>query len=405
MRSHRLTRFLHSCPPLQDASSRAQQLQNPASNSPALTPTTTKSAREALLRKIYAPALQVPKHSLAYYRLSQSGALWKQWHRPEDTSPYLALQRSSESFQRQLREIDELRGLVKTPLVELAKNEAVRYAWQSCALEMNPLSLEDAIAIDRRIEDAVFKGMKFRETSAQQLRDLRLPSPRKLLREKEEAYTPAQIAEVRNHIVVSRWVAERSTSPLFSHTAGLEDAEIRALLTILLEDTPSVRLYTYGWGPHLPVGEYRQYPIRVRSNALRVFPYHTEVPSLMSQFFRFRDSQHARSAHQSSPGAQHPLLLACHLKVYFLSVHPFPDGNGRAGRTLLQDYLLRQGYALPAIMKGAGMERRGEYCLRMVSEAEDHRPERLVGEVVAAVLGLLKEARAGGASMQKGLMR
>jgi Fic family protein len=79
----------------------------------------------------------------------------------------------------------------------------------------------------------------------------------------------------------------------------------------------------------------------VKSNRLRVFPCNLEIPALMKQFIRWRDEIHSKNA-------LHPLILACHSFIYFKSIHPFVDGNGRVGRTLMQDYMIRQGY-IPVI--------------------------------------------------------
>ena len=52
--------------------------------------------------------------------------------------------------------------------------------------------------------------------------------------------------------------------------------------------------------------------------------------------------------------AAHPLLRAAGFHAMFENIHPFMDGNGRAGRQLLNFVLLRNGYRPAAIKYDAG---------------------------------------------------
>lgn len=40
----------------------------------------------------------------------------------------------------------------------------------------------------------------------------------------------------------------------------------------------------------------------------------------------------------------HTLLIACRILSAFLHIHPFIDGNGRVGRSIMTLYLIRNGY-------------------------------------------------------------
>lgn len=117
-------------------------------------------------------------------------------------------------------------------------------------------------------------------------------------------------------------------------------------------------------------GGFRKAPIGVRSNPLRVFPYPDEVPALMKRFLQWRDEAHLGKE-------LHPIILACHLCLYFLHIHPFPDGNGRVGRLLMQDYLVRQGY-FPMVFRDV---ERTQY-LRMINDAQECEPEEFVATTV-----------------------
>ena len=171
------------------------------------------------------------------------------------------------------------------------------------------------------------------------------------------------MAELRNHIVVSRYLAEVGlTSP---NTAGIPISEIRHISRLMLQGTDAEDLYSYGWGKRLALGDFRFAPITVRSNPMRIFSYPPEVPALMERFIKWRDDCHTASQ-------LHPLILATQIFVYFCHIHPFPDGNGRVGRALMADFMVRQGY-LPVVFQNMD----GADYLRMVSDAQDKKPEEL----------------------------
>src|SRR5262249_1481206 len=119
---------------------------------------------------------------------------------------------------------------------------------------------------------------------------------------------------------------------------------------------------------------YRKAPISVRSNPLRIFPYHVEVPACMQRFFQWREKTHQE-------GKLHPLILACQTVVYFLHIHPFPDGNGRVSRMIMHDYMARQGY-VPVVMQAL---ERPDY-LKMISDAQDGKPDESVNRVLTTQL-------------------
>jgi Fic family protein len=141
------------------------------------------------------------------------------------------------------------------------------------------------------------------------------------------------VAEMRNHIVASQWIAERaSQSP---GTAGLSKDEVRAIAALMLRDSASALLYKHSRGDKINPGDYRRLPIQVRSNPLRIFAYPRELPTLVREFFAWQSAAHEQKS-------LHPLMLACHSTVYFLSIHLFIDGNGPTTRAFMQDYMIRQ---------------------------------------------------------------
>jgi len=72
------------------------------------------------------------------------------------------------------------------------------------------------------------------------------------------------------------------------------------------------------------------------------------------------------------------------MTLSFLHIHPFSDGNGRVGRTIMQDYMMRRGY-LPCLMQNLESQ---DY-LTMVSDAQDGRAKAFVSRVLTAQLEML----------------
>lgn len=142
--------------------------------------------------------------------------------------------------------------------------------------------------------------------------------------------------------------------------------------------------FRYSWGEKVRLGQYRKAPIGVRSKPLAIFPYHLEVPACMRRFFEWRTKAHQEKR-------LHLLSLACQLTVYFLSVNPFPDGNGRVSRMMMHDYVVRQGY-MPVVMQG--LERQ-DY-LRIISDARDGRPDEFVNRALTTQLEQLITFRTRG---------
>jgi len=45
-------------------------------------------------------------------------------------------------------------------------------------------------------------------------------------------------------------------------------------------------------------------------------------------------------------GILHPVLVACLMKLKFVSIHPFEDGNGRVSRVIMNYLLHKSGYPM-----------------------------------------------------------
>ncbi|KAK2050970.1 fic/DOC family protein [Colletotrichum caudatum] len=323
-----------------------------------------KSARQALLRKIYEPFSKLKKGSLEYDELAKSGKVWEDHFQPHD-SQRLGYKSLQQDYKGMLAEIDELRELMKPQVPELAKTLVAEYAHQSVSIEDNPLKIGDTIAVVDLLTSKLFAHIDIASIAADDLTQLALPQLR-------SGGDESVVNELKNHIVASQWIAESAAARL--GTPGMDEAEMRQLAAMTIKGTESEAIYAMAWGGSVPLGGYRKLPIAVKSNPLRVFPYPAEVPACVNRFFNWRDSQH----HSKEI---HPLILACQMTAYFVHIHPFPDGNGRVSRMLMHDYIVRQGY-LPVVMQN--LER--EDYIRMIEHACNGDPRELVITVLSTQL-------------------
>jgi Fic family protein len=321
--------------------------------------------RLELLKTVYSPAFEkLQKSTPEYTALARSGKVWENFFKPQNIKPYLAAQAKLQDILN-CADKHKLFFSKRTDVMKTVTRALVtEYAHQSTAIEGNNLRIGDALDIEDELEKQSSLTLSdLAGMSSQTLANLSLPAPDALLSSKD----PAQVAELRNHIIVSRYLVEIGLAN--SGTAGISLTDIKQLSRAMLVETASEKLYTHGWGKRIGLGEFRSASIAVRSNPMRIFPYPAEVPACMERFVNWRDDCHASQQ-------LHPLILATHLFVYFCHIHPFPDGNGRVGRALMADYMVRQGY-MPVVFMN--MDR--EDYFRMVSNAQDGEPEELCRDV------------------------
>lgn len=96
-------------------------------------------------------------------------------------------------------------------------------------------------------------------------------------------------------------------------------------------------------------GKYRKVPVFVSgSNLSPAQPYLISVK--MEEFLNW---------FQQNDGLHHPVIMAAHLHLKLVHIHPFLDGNGRTSRLLMNMYLLQHGYPLSIIE--SDIENRHEY--------------------------------------------
>ncbi|KFY73561.1 hypothetical protein V499_06382 [Pseudogymnoascus sp. VKM F-103] len=297
--------------------------------------------RLKLLQSIYEPAFShLRPGSPEYEALANSGKVWEDHFKPRDLGPWLETQKKLKS---KLESVDKFKiFLGERPQLRISVTHSLVPEWahQSVAIEANPLSLGDAL-ISEGLESQFFSRYEdFGTIRTQALPDLDLPPARDL-----SSQSPSKVAELRNHIIVSRHVSDSALAN--PGTAGISLDEIKLLTRTLLRGTDSEEAAKYSWGPRVPLGEFRALPISVRSNPLRVFPYHQEVPACTKRFFEWRDETHAM-------GQLHPLIFAAKL-------------------------------GLPVVFQDL---ERMDY-LGMISEAQDGEPEGLCAYVTQTALDMM----------------
>lgn len=119
-------------------------------------------------------------------------------------------------------------------------------------------------------------------------------------------------------------------------------------------------------------GRYRTLDVRAAGTE-HVYPPHYQLQDLMTSFVEWLNSETAKRLH--------PVEYATEAHYRFVSIHPFRDGNGRAGRLLMNLILLKHGYPIAVITN----ERRKQYIDALVY-AQEHGDDasRLLELVVDA---------------------
>ena len=109
-------------------------------------------------------------------------------------------------------------------------------------------------------------------------------------------------------------------------------------------------------------GRYRTLDVRAAGTG-HIYPAHYRVPELMRAFAIWLNSSAAR--------ALSPVEYASQAHFRFVSIHPFRDGNGRAGRLLMNLCLLRAGYPITVITNA----QRAEYINALIAGQSQPRED------------------------------
>ncbi|MBN1403009.1 MAG: Fic family protein [Opitutales bacterium] len=139
--------------------------------------------------------------------------------------------------------------------------------------------------------------------------------------------------EVRNYWRALEWIEEKSSNPSFV----INQDFIKGLHCIIL---------VKGRGRRGNRSNYRSNPCPVVNTVTGAVeyapPYPKDVPRLMEELEEWMDSERAASL----PAPVRSAILAHR----FVSIHPFPDGNGRTARALATSELWKSGYELKGFL-------------------------------------------------------
>lgn len=129
--------------------------------------------------------------------------------------------------------------------------------------------------------------------------------------------------------------------------APLDEAALQALHALALRELVDAP------------GEYRRAAVFISGSEHRP-PHHTLVPQLMRELVEWIVTEGQ---------AYTPIIRAALTHQMFLAIHPFPDGNGRTARLLLNLQLMRDGYPIVLLLasqrlgyiRALGQADRGQY--------------------------------------------
>ena len=131
--------------------------------------------------------------------------------------------------------------------------------------------------------------------------------------------------EAVNHAVAYDFVLD-----LAQREAGLNEAALLQVHALIMHDLIEAP------------GVYRSGAVFISGSEHRP-PHHTQVPSLIADWFTWCDD-----AGQEYP----PVIRAALAHEMLLAIHPFLDGNGRTARLVLNLQLLRSGYPVALLLQG-----------------------------------------------------
>lgn len=216
-------------------------------------------------------------------------------------------------------------------------------------------------AVDREIEELrrigglpapfeardIWKGIWYEEahhSTAIEGNTLLLKQVRALLEEGRAVGNEelAQYLEVQGYAEAAEWVYEQATKAVsWAPTDHITLTELRHIHRTLVEAVWKVKppdQLLPGEGP----GSFRLHDVDTFVGGMKPPPF-TDIHALVTDWIR--DANAA-----PSPG-QHLMEHLAQLHARFEQIHPFRDGNGRAGRLALNLLLVRRGYAPAVIYK------------------------------------------------------
>ena len=199
----------------------------------------------------------------------------------------------------------------------------------------------------------------------------------------------AEYMEVRGYADAAEWVYRQGLSPGDWTTGDLVTlTEVRHVHTLAMGKVWEVAPHPDA-GPTEGPGSFRQHNIKPFPGGMQP-PAWPDVPARMSDWVR------TASALRTAAGPFPEALAMVHAD--FERIHPYLDGNGRAGRLLTNLLLIRMGYP-PAIVRKA--ERTRYLATLRRADAGDHGPlaELLARAVIDTLMRFIVPAIAGPARL------
>lgn len=305
-------------------------------------------------------------------KLAESGIVWDGIYNIQNKQPWMAAQKKLGEDLRvldKLREKARLGGKERSPLgimqeaTNYQRKLLANFSWKSCAIEKNPLSLATA----RRVKSAMPKVAFMTDHVFKEAIKLCLPTAQELIRlDSGDVSMSERYLELRNNIVAT----QAALSCRYLERASKPEERIEDLRAIS-------RILFLGMKVHFKAGELRTVPIQVHSDPTAIFPYPMELPQNLVRWSEFvgEDPQ------------VHPLLKAAWDSLYYVSIHPFSDGNGRISRILFTAHVAKNG--MVPVICSKGLKR--EAYLRNIRLSVSGNPlpwcEDLVHSQIAALKG------------------
>ena len=177
--------------------------------------------------------------------------------------------------------------------------------------------------------------------------------------------------EVRGYATAADWVYGQAIDPgAWSEGEWISLTELRQVHAVAMEPVCNVAPHPDA-APEERPGTYRRHDIQPFPGGMLPPPW-TEVPALMTDWIS--------DVNKVVPRARDFPELVARLHCRFEQVHPFLDGNGRAGRLVMNLMLVRLGYP-PAIIY---RNRRDSY-LKALRRA-DSEDLGALGELIARAI-------------------
>jgi Fic/DOC family len=217
------------------------------------------------------------------------------------------------------------------------------------ALDAAMDDLRSVGGLPRPVEaDAIWEGIWYEEahhSTAIEGNTLVLKEVERLLGEGKAVGSKelAEYLEVEGYAKAARWVYEQAVEQPSDWSVGKQISltELRQIHTLVVEPawlhSPPDDLH-----PREGPGSFRQHDIRPFAGGMTPSPF-PDVPALVGDWLG--------DANRGPAEGQRPMAFVADLHARFERIHPFRDGNGRAGRLATNLLLVRHGFPPAVIYK------------------------------------------------------